>query len=162
MDADSGSDMATDRTAPAAGASIETGPTSAEAPAPTAPTTTDEPEWSPAPIEEGTGIALDGNDLPINHRLRAERLALDGKDEDPGGIISPELIADASDRLDRVRDAVPAVYVNMKVSDLEKIAKDEDVDLTDAANNEERVRRIEAARPELPGMDSLKAHEETR
>jgi hypothetical protein len=119
--------------------------------------------WSPPAMDPKTGIALDGpGGLPVNHRLRAERLALDGKETDEGGYVSDELIADARDRLDRIRESIQPVRENMKTADLERIAEDEGVDLTGATNNAERVRRIEAARPELPGMDSLKAYEESR
>lgn len=165
MDADSATETSTAGT----GVGPETGPSlsapnAATAPAETSPAgvTGDEPEWSPARVEEGTGIAIDGDGLPVNHRLRSERLALDGKETDPGGVVSDELIAESGKRLDSIRDAFKPVRANMKVADLERIAKDENVDLDGADNNEERVARIEAARPELPGMDSLKAHEEGR
>lgn len=102
--------------------------------------------WSLPATEEGTGIALDGNGLPVNHRLRAERLADDGKDSDPHGEISDALIADAKGRLAAERKARPPVHANMKVADLEKIAKREKIDLSGAANNDERVALIEAAR----------------
>lgn len=157
---DSSTETLTSPGGPALGATTVTTSPAPEAPA--GVTTTDEPEWSPPRVEKETGIAIDGDDLPVNHRLRAERLALDGKDSDPGGVVSNDLIADAGERLDRVRDGFKPVHANMKVADLERIAKDEKVDIADAANNEERVSRIEAARPELPGMDSLKAHEESR
>jgi len=56
--------------------------------------------WQEPQSEANTGIAIDGeHGLPLNHRLRAERLADEGKKEDPGGLISPEVIADAKDRL---------------------------------------------------------------
>jgi hypothetical protein len=102
--------------------------------------------WSPPKVEDGTGIAVDGDGLPVNHRLRAERLADDGKDEDPGGVIAPELIADAADRLAAERKARPPVAANMKVADLERIAKRENIDISGAANNADRVALIEAAR----------------
>jgi len=89
--------------------------------------------WSPPKFEEETGIALDGHGLPLNHRLRAERLADAGKDEDPGGLISPELIADAGDRLAAERKARPPVAANMKVPELERIAKREGIDISSAA-----------------------------
>lgn len=38
---------------------------------------------------------------PANHRLRAEALVADGKEEDPAGHVSRELIADTADRLKR-------------------------------------------------------------
>lgn len=52
----------------------------------------------PPAVEKETGIALEG-DYPHNHRLRAEALAKEGKDEDPGGIISKEIIAATAERL---------------------------------------------------------------
>jgi hypothetical protein len=102
--------------------------------------------WEPPAVEPESGIAIDGDGLPVNHRLRAERLADAGKDSDPGGVISDELIADAKERLERERKARPPVAANMKVADLERIAKREDIDLSSASNNAERVALIEAAR----------------
>lgn len=104
--------------------------------------------WSPPKFEEGTGIAVDGHGLPLNHRLRAERLADAGKDEDPAGEISAEHIADAKARLAAAKEAKPPVNSSMKVADLERIANDENVDLSDAKNNDERVALIRAARGE--------------
>jgi len=101
--------------------------------------------WSPPKVDEN-GVALDGHDLPVNHRLRAEALADAGKDKDPGDMVSPELIAETADRLATERKARPPVSANMKVADLERIAKRESVDLMSAKNNEERVALIEAAR----------------
>jgi hypothetical protein len=51
---------------------------------------------------EFEGIATEGaSELPHNHRLRAEALVARKATEDPDGLISPELIADTKDRLDR-------------------------------------------------------------
>jgi len=52
-----------------------------------------------APRTDEAGVAMDG-DYPANHRLRAEALAADNKVEDPDNIVSPELIADAADRVE--------------------------------------------------------------
>lgn len=53
-----------------------------------------------APAQDG--IATEGaSGLPHNHRLRAEKLVEMGETEDPDGLISPELIADTKDRLER-------------------------------------------------------------
>lgn len=105
---------------------------------------------APPIVAEGTGVVMEG-DYPHNHRLRAEALARDGKEEDPLGWISPELIADAKGRLEAEEraerlSAPPPVHASMKVAELETIAKDEGVDLTGASNNDQRVERIVAAR----------------
>lgn len=115
-------------------------------PEPTEGPAPEEGEWSPAKYEPETGIAIDGHGLPINHRLRAERLADDDANEDPAGLITSEHIADARERLDREREATPLVHANMKVKELERIAKREGVDLSTAKNNDDRVALIEAAR----------------
>lgn len=137
-------------------------PESANQPQPTAavPLTTNEApdDWSPAKVDEETGIALDGHDLPLNHRLRAEALADAGETSDPADTVSPELIADAADRLERERRATPPVSANMKVKDLETIASREGVDISGAKNNAERVAMIEDARagvapPPPPGNE---------
>lgn len=104
--------------------------------------------WSPPQFAEENGIAIDGDGLPVNHRLRAEALVDAGKDEDPGGMISPELIENTRERLEGEREARPPVYSNMKVADLERIAMREDIDISGAANNDERVRLIRTARGE--------------
>lgn len=113
-------------------------------------------EFSPPLVEADTGIALDG-DYPVNHRLRAERLAEEGKDSDPGGVISDELIAATKERLEGDKRAAeilreeeearnPPVRANMKTADLEKIAEAQGIDITAATNNEDRVSLIEGAR----------------
>lgn len=126
---------------------------------PAAEAATDEVETTAPPRRhEKTGVAMDG-DYPHNHRLRAEALARDEKTEDPDGIISPELIADAKARLERAeearqraeeaeREAHPPVNARMPVADLEAIAGREGVDLSGAANNDDRVALIEAHRAE--------------
>ena len=142
-------------TPPSAPEHETTGPADAEGPS--AEGDTPGTEWSPPKLEPETGIALDGHGLPINHRLRAERLADSGKDEDPAGEISPEHIADAKGRLaaqakaDAARAkaeeaANPPVHAHMKTADLERIAKKQGIELSSATNNEERVALIEAAR----------------
>jgi len=109
----------------------------------------DAPEWSPPKHDAVTGVALYG-DLPLNHRLRAEALADAGETEDPDGLITPELIADAVGRLaaDRAAEekAHPPVSSNMRVAELERIATLEEVDLSTATNNDERVSLIQAKR----------------
>lgn len=45
-----------------------------------------------------TGVAYTG-DYPSNYRMRAEALARDGHETDPGGILTPEAISEAADRL---------------------------------------------------------------
>jgi len=61
---------------------------------------------APAPVEldaftaelAAQGFAIDGG-YPANHRLRAEALVADGKDADPDGIVTPELIASTGERV---------------------------------------------------------------
>lgn len=122
-------------------------PTPTASPDTAAPTTgTEVADWSPETIEDGTGVALDGDGLPVNHRLRAERLARDGKETDEGGMVPDELIADAAARLESIAAAYPAVRANMRTDDLTKIADAESVDLSTATNNVERVELITASR----------------
>jgi hypothetical protein len=112
--------------------------------------------WSPQKIVPETGVALEG-DYPANHRLRAEALSDAGLDADPDGIVSDELIADAGKRIAGERKyaeevaaqrdkAFPPVHANMKTAELEKIGSGHGLDLSTAANNDERVRMIEDAR----------------
>ncbi|HYD12734.1 MAG TPA: hypothetical protein VEC11_07790 [Allosphingosinicella sp.] len=56
-------------------------------------------KWSPAKPRQD-GVFLDEHKLPLNHRLRAEALAQAGAPEDPGGQVSPEVIADTAARLE--------------------------------------------------------------
>lgn len=107
-------------------------------------------DWSPPKYDPETGVYHDGDhELPINHRLRAEALVAAGETTDPGKLITDELIADTADRLDRERKARPPVRENMKTTDLERIAKNEGIDLTSANNNTERVAAIMTARGEV-------------
>lgn len=78
-------------------------------------------ETAPPAIDPDTGVALVGG-YPLNHRLRAEALAQDGKAEDPDGVVSPELIADASARMKR--DAQAEVNAQAK-ADVEVKARAE-------------------------------------
>ena len=109
----------------------------------------DAPEWSPPKHDAETGVAL-YRDLPLNHRLRAEALADAGETEDLDGLITPELISDASNRLaaDRAAEekAHPPISASMRVAELERIAAREEVDLSTATNNDERVSLIQAKR----------------
>jgi hypothetical protein len=102
-----------------------------------------------APATDENGFALEGS-YPANRRLRAERLFDDGEDEDPDGVLTPEDIAAAGERITRARSAEeaanPPLAANMKVKAIEKIAKAQGVDISSAANNEERVRLINEAR----------------
>lgn len=117
----------------------------------------DAADWKPETIEEGTGVPLDGDGLPVSHRLRAERLARDGKGSDPGGVITDDLIADTAKRVaneDKAADAAkaaelkanPPVRANMRVDDLTSIATAEGVDMSAATTNAERVDAIIASR----------------
>ncbi len=57
-------------------------------------------DWTPPVYDTETGVAQRGA-YPLNSRLRAEAIAQAGESEDPDGIVTPELIADAAIRLDR-------------------------------------------------------------
>ncbi len=114
-------------------------------------------DWGPEQVEPETGVALDGDGLPVNHRLRAERLARDGKTTDAGGLITDDLIAATASRLDdddkaaevakrEVEEQFPPVRVNMRTDDLVAIAERETVDLSAASNNQDRVDAIVASR----------------
>lgn len=103
-------------------------------------------DWSP-PQTLADGTAVDGHGLPINLRLRKGALADAGKKEDPAGSVSPEDIAAEVERLKAYDADYPRIAANMKVADLEKIAKAEKVDLSSVENNEDRVALISASRP---------------
>jgi hypothetical protein len=60
---------------------------------------------APEMTEEGVALL---NDYPVNHRLRAEAMARDGLSSDPDGMITPELITDAAERLDAEKAAADA------------------------------------------------------
>jgi len=103
-------------------------------------------DWSP-PQSDDNGFAIDGDGLPLNLRLRAAALAEAGKTEDPAGSVTPEAIASTGERLAAYDKAFPSVSPSSKTADLERIAKAEGIDISTAANNEERVAAIVAARP---------------
>lgn len=111
--------------------------------------TADEPEqsdWSP-PQTDARGFAIDGDGLPLNLRLRASVLADQGASEDPAGSVSTEAIEGARHRLaeyDRIHPPIPA---SAKKAELEAIASESGVDISAAANNEERAALILGARP---------------
>lgn len=64
------------------------------------------------------GVYLHGEgDLPLNHRLRAEALAVAGLEEDPEGLISEELIAGTAERL-AVEAAVAAAITDGALADI--------------------------------------------
>lgn len=103
--------------------------------------------WSePRTREDGT--AVDPDDLPINHRLRSLELARRGETEDEGGLVSPELIADAAGRIAAYDAQFPPLDGKTKAQ-LESIADGEKVDISGAANNDERAALIAARRPAL-------------
>lgn len=103
-------------------------------------------DWSPPQVNE-QGFAIDGHGLPLNLRLRAAALAEAGKDEDPEGSVAPEHITAAADRLAAYDKAFPKATATTKIVDLEKMAKAQGLDISTAANNEERAAMINAARP---------------
>ena len=72
-------------------------------------------EQQPPKVTEA-GVAIYG-EYPANHRLRAEALAADGKDEDPDGIVAPELIADAGKRMKAEKPAPKSKKGAPKVDD---------------------------------------------
>lgn len=128
-------------------------PAASTSPAPAAATElppmgdeTDETDWHP-PQRLADGTPVDGHGLPINLRLRKAALADAGKDSDPEGYVTGEDIAAEVERLAAYDADYPALRANMKTAELEKIAKAEEVDLSAAQNNEDRVAAIAAARP---------------
>jgi hypothetical protein len=105
-------------------------------------------DWSP-PRMAPDGIALDGDGLPINRRLRALALADRGEETDPAGEVAPADIADARKRIQEHEERVPPIPKNATQEDLEARAKLEGVDISTATKNAERRRLILAARPPL-------------
>jgi len=109
----------------------------------------------PPEVQEGTGIAMAGG-YPVNHRLRAEALADAGKDKDPTGDVSPELIAETAKRLAAERKEAEAADDDaaraarelraMKLADLRELAQAEGVQHEGDANKSAIVDAIEAAR----------------
>jgi hypothetical protein len=106
-----------------------------------------EEPWE-APRADDRGFAIDPAGLPINARLRSLALAKAGETEDEGGLVSPEQIASAAERIDAYSAAYPPLD-GMKTADLEARAKAEGVDISAAKTNEDRAALIAAARPEL-------------
>jgi hypothetical protein len=104
-------------------------------------------DWSP-PRHRADGVAVDPEGLPINLRLRSLELARRGDTEDPAGLASPDLIADAKGRIDAYEEAYPPLG-GKKTAELEAIAEREKVSLEGATTNPERAARIAAARPAL-------------
>ncbi len=104
--------------------------------------------WSePRTREDGT--AVDDDDLPLNHRLRALELAERGEAADPAGTVSAEAIAQAGERLAAYEANHPRISGKSSKADLEAIAEAEGVDISGAGNNDERAALIRAARPAL-------------
>lgn len=107
----------------------------------------------------GHGFAI-ADGYPANHRLRAEALAKAGKDADPAGHITSDLIAATKDRLEaEAADAKAAEAAendaataearrlrSMKVDDLRQLAANEQVAVEGDANKSTIVDAIEAAR----------------
>lgn len=103
-------------------------------------------EWSPPRLAEKTGVAL-YDEFPANHRLRAEALVAAGKDKDPAGLITPELIADTAKRLDSTKAASPlSLSVPKLTKALDRI--DDPAELTrlraEEANGENRQGALDA------------------
>ena len=132
-------------------------------------------ETAPPATDPETGVAMDG-DFPHNHRLRAEALAKAGKDSDPDGLVSDDLIADASARLERNAAAMKAAedeakrrateLRRMTTEQLEATALEEGVDLSGASTNLRRAELIEAHRNATaappPVSDEATATNETK
>lgn len=82
-------------------------------------------EFREAVVVRETGVAMHG-EYPLNSRLRAEALAGDGKGEDPDKLVTPELIADAADRLAREKaEADKAAKAAPSMKWTEKALRDE-------------------------------------
>ena len=103
-------------------------------------------DWSPPPTRDD-GVALDGHELPVNLRLRALELARSGKD-DPTGRASPELIADAAERIKAYESEFPPLTGLTKDQLAERAAK-EGVVVPDGATKDDISAAITAARPAL-------------
>jgi hypothetical protein len=102
-------------------------------------------DWQPPQVDEA-GFAVDGDGLPINLRRRALVLADQGKDEDPGGHVSPDAIAQASETLADYDERFPKLSgmskANMLALDeVERLAIPEDAKADDIRAT------IQAARP---------------
>lgn len=107
-----------------------------------------EDPWEAPRMDKETGIAIDPAGLPVNLRLRSLALAQAGAEEDPGKLASREMIADAAARVKAYEEAYPPLK-GMTTAELEGRASKERVDISGAANNDERAALILAARPEL-------------
>jgi len=104
-------------------------------------------DWTPATPRED-GVFLAGDELPLNHRLRAEALVAAGATKDPAGIIAAELIADTAARLKaEAAAAAPAKPLDQQTGrELRATASAESVELPAKARNEAMVALIQAAR----------------
>lgn len=107
---------------------------------------TEDDDWSP-PQTRDDGVAVDGDGLPINRRLRAIDLVDSGKAEDPGGVLSRDEIESTAKRLAAYDKQHPRVTGRTSLAELTRLAEDAGVSLDGAASNAERVERILAARP---------------
>jgi hypothetical protein len=101
--------------------------------------------WAPAAPRED-GVFLDGHDLPLNHRLRAEALVAAGLDKDPGGLIEPERIAETTERL-RAEAGVVKPLRDQSKAKLTETARREGLPLPRASSGKTAmITAIEAAR----------------
>lgn len=104
--------------------------------------------WSPAKPRED-GVFVHADDLPINHRLRAEALVAAGAGEDPEGLIGSELIANTKARLEAEAEAAVALekpLVEQTALQLRATASREGVALPSKAPRPDMIAAIEAAR----------------
>lgn len=93
-------------------------------------------KFFPPKVDKTTGAAMIG-DYPLNHRRRAEALAAAGIETDPEGLVTPELIADAGDRVARLEKASAAEEKRLAA---EKAAADKEA----AAVEKEAAKQAEA------------------
>lgn len=120
-------------------------------------------ETAPPAMNAETGVAMDG-DYPHNHRLRAEALSRAGKEADPDGLVSDDVIADAGKRMEAADKAAKQAEADAKrratelrrmtTEQLEETAIEEGVDLSSAKTNGDRADLIEAARNPSATVDS--------
>lgn len=119
---------------------------------------TDEPaaKLDPFTAELATrGFAI-ADGLPANYGLRAEALARLGKSEDVTGYVTPQLIAEAKARLERLASEAKAAEEaaakekaelgRMKVEDLRDLAEKESIAVPADADKPKLVDTIIAAR----------------
>lgn len=101
----------------------------------------------PERAEDGTYLQ---NGAPLNARLRAEHFAKAGKVEDPHGLVPPELIRDAKDRLaaqerDRAAAEAAAPSLSWSKDKLLDEAEHRQVAVADGATKADILAALEGA-----------------